>query len=159
MGLDSSTRFPRLKDPERRYQTATGLALDLERFLSDEPVRARPPSRSYVMAKFVRRHRAGVVAVAALLAAVVASGFWMAARSREAGEREAADQFAQYVDELGGRDRRQGPVALLLESLAALLHRDSLKVVRPVGPARSRCAHDVCERQAGVSQGRTRVSS
>jgi serine/threonine protein kinase len=45
------------KDRERRYQTANALALDLERYLADEPVLAGPPSPAYRARKFVRRHR------------------------------------------------------------------------------------------------------
>ena len=48
------------KERERRYQTATELAADIERYLTDRPVSARPPSRAYLMRKFVRRHRVGV---------------------------------------------------------------------------------------------------
>ncbi len=45
------------KDRKRRYDSASQLAEDLARFLSDEPIVARPPSRSYRMHKFVRKHR------------------------------------------------------------------------------------------------------
>ena len=44
-----------LKMLRRRYETANGLALDLERFLADEPVTARPPRARYRLGKFVRR--------------------------------------------------------------------------------------------------------
>lgn len=55
------------QDRERRYETANGMARDLDRFLANEPVAASPPSRAYQVRKFVRRHRAGV-AFAAVLA-------------------------------------------------------------------------------------------
>ncbi len=109
------------KERERRYATATGLALDLERFLNNEPVRARPPSRAYVARKFVLRHQAGVVAATALMAAVVASGFWMAARTREAGERAATEQLREYMEYLlQGSDPSEGPgaEASLIETAA-----------------------------------------
>jgi eukaryotic-like serine/threonine-protein kinase len=61
------------KDRERRYETANGLAMDLERYLADEPVAAGPPSRSYRARKFVRRHRTAVAFAAVL--AVVLAGF------------------------------------------------------------------------------------
>jgi eukaryotic-like serine/threonine-protein kinase len=61
------------KDRERRYETANGLAMDLERYLADEPVAAGPPSRSYRARKFVRRHRTAVAFAAVL--AVVLVGF------------------------------------------------------------------------------------
>jgi len=68
------------KDRERRYDTADALAVDLRRFLRDEPVEAGPPSVVYRTKKFMRRHRASVitgVGVAAMLvvATVVSIGF------------------------------------------------------------------------------------
>ncbi len=59
------------KDPARRYQTADALAEDIQRFLDDEPVLAGPPSRTYRLRKFVRRHRVPVVAAAGILVALV----------------------------------------------------------------------------------------
>jgi hypothetical protein len=49
------------KDRTRRYETAAGLARDVERCLRDEPVEACPPSTAYRLRKFVRRHKTGVV--------------------------------------------------------------------------------------------------
>ena len=46
------------KDRNRRYETAIGLALDIERYLHDEPVDAGPPSASYRLRKLARKHRA-----------------------------------------------------------------------------------------------------
>ncbi|MEM9064024.1 MAG: serine/threonine-protein kinase [Planctomycetota bacterium] len=48
------------KDRTRRYETANGLATDLQRHLHDEPVLAGPPSSAYRVRKFVRRNRAPV---------------------------------------------------------------------------------------------------
>ena len=45
------------KDRQRRYETVNGLAMDLKRFIENEPVMARPPSRIYLFEKFVRRNR------------------------------------------------------------------------------------------------------
>ena len=45
------------KDRNRRYETANGFAADIQRYLADEPVVARPPSRAYRLRKFVRRNR------------------------------------------------------------------------------------------------------
>ena len=53
------------KDRNRRYETANGLAHDVERYLDDEPVQACPPSARYRLRKFVRRNkRAGPGGVA-----------------------------------------------------------------------------------------------
>lgn len=62
------------KDPARRYASVARLADDLERYLRDEPVLARPDSWSYRAGKFVRRHRGGVTGGVATLASVVVFG-------------------------------------------------------------------------------------
>jgi serine/threonine protein kinase len=49
------------KDRSRRYETANGFALDVQRYLADEPVLACPPSPRYRLWKFVRRNRGPVV--------------------------------------------------------------------------------------------------
>jgi serine/threonine protein kinase/WD40 repeat protein/Tfp pilus assembly protein PilF len=54
------------KDRNRRYDTANGLAADLERHLADEPVQACPPSVGYRFRKLVRRHKAAVLVAAAI---------------------------------------------------------------------------------------------
>ena len=61
------------KERSRRYETADGLARDLQRYLADEVVEARPPSRGYRLRKVVRRHR-GLVTAAALVAAALVAG-------------------------------------------------------------------------------------
>ena len=45
------------KDRNRRYETANGLAADIERYLHDEPVEACPPSAGYRFRKFARRNK------------------------------------------------------------------------------------------------------
>src|SRR5262249_21828673 len=55
------------KDRSRRYDTANELALDIQRYLDDEPVLACPPSAGYRLWKFVRRHRGAVLPTLALL--------------------------------------------------------------------------------------------
>src|SRR5207302_9727950 len=57
------------KDRNRRYETPSGLALDIQRHLADEPVEACPPSAGYRLRKFARRNKrilatAGVIALA-----------------------------------------------------------------------------------------------
>ena len=60
------------KDRARRYETANGLARDIQRYLADEVVEARPPSTGYRVRKFVRRHKGQVVAAALVLVALLA---------------------------------------------------------------------------------------
>ncbi|MEM6671797.1 MAG: serine/threonine-protein kinase [Planctomycetota bacterium] len=62
------------KDPARRYASVDALSTDLQRFLRHEPVEARPPSLSYQVSKFVRRHRGATIGAAAAALAIVAGG-------------------------------------------------------------------------------------
>ena len=59
------------KDRTRRFETASGLAIDVLRHLNDEPVFARPAGRAYRLRKFVRRHRLGVTAGTAVALGLV----------------------------------------------------------------------------------------
>ncbi len=80
------------KDRNRRYETINGLALDVQRYLADEPVQACPPSALYRLHKLVRRNKGAVVAAAiillALLAGVVGTA-WQAKRAQQAQAEEA----------------------------------------------------------------------
>ncbi len=60
------------KERDRRYESATNFARDIERFLNHEPVQAGPPSTSYRLKKFVRRNRGQVLAASFVLLALVA---------------------------------------------------------------------------------------
>jgi eukaryotic-like serine/threonine-protein kinase len=59
------------KHREGHYETASALARDIERYLADETVEARPPSAGYRFRKFLRRHRGPVVAASLVLLALV----------------------------------------------------------------------------------------
>ncbi len=61
------------KDRTRRYESANGLAMDVQRYLAGEAVVAAPPSTTYRIRKFVRRHRVSVIA-ASLVAVVLVLG-------------------------------------------------------------------------------------
>jgi serine/threonine protein kinase/WD40 repeat protein/tetratricopeptide (TPR) repeat protein len=83
------------KDRTRRYETANGLARDLQRYLADEPVEACPPSAMYRLRKFTRKHWKGLATAGAfvlLLAAAALASTWQAIRAREAQAR-AEEQF------------------------------------------------------------------
>ena len=59
------------KDRTRRYATANGLALDLRRYLDNEPILARPPSATYRFQKLVRRNKLAFAAAGAVAAALL----------------------------------------------------------------------------------------
>jgi serine/threonine protein kinase len=61
------------KDRTRRYETANGFAMDVERFLNDEPVMATPPSARYKLRKLIKRNK-GAFAAAALVFLVLTLG-------------------------------------------------------------------------------------
>src|SRR5947208_3570719 len=60
------------KDRNRRYETAKDFAADVQRYLSDEPVQACPPSVAYRFRKFARRNKRPVLAALVVLVVLVA---------------------------------------------------------------------------------------
>src|SRR5712671_647492 len=81
------------KDRARRYETANGLARDVERYLADEPVVARPPSKTYRLQKLVRRNKLAFAAAGAVVAALVvglAASTWEYFKERTALQRAVA---------------------------------------------------------------------
>jgi WD40 repeat protein/serine/threonine protein kinase len=75
------------KERTRRYETANGLARDVERYLHDEPVEACPPTAGYKLRKFARKHKAGLATAAgfaALLLLGTAVSAWQAVRATQA---------------------------------------------------------------------------
>ncbi|MCA9215924.1 MAG: protein kinase, partial [Planctomycetales bacterium] len=58
------------KDRNRRYESASALAADIQRYLNGEPLEARPTSRLYRIAKYTRRNRALVASVTTIVAAL-----------------------------------------------------------------------------------------
>jgi WD40 repeat protein/serine/threonine protein kinase len=85
-------------DRRRRYDTASALATDVERYLADEPVQACPPSAWYRFRKFARRNKAALltgsaIALVVFLASAVSAGFiWRAL------ERERRDSYIHRID-------------------------------------------------------------
>ncbi len=60
------------KERDRRYETASSMARDVERFLNHQPVLAGPPGASYRLKKFVRRNRGAVVAASLVFLSLLA---------------------------------------------------------------------------------------
>ena len=82
------------KDRTRRYETANGFARDIERYLAGDPVEAGPPSASYRLRKYARKHRGALVTAAAfatLLATAAAVSAWQAVRATVAERRAVAE--------------------------------------------------------------------
>ncbi len=87
------------KDRARRYTTPGAIAEDIQRYLDDKPIEAAPESRAYLLKKFVRRYRGGIVAAsavaAALLLGVVVSLAFMTKAELRRIEAEEATREAQ----------------------------------------------------------------
>ncbi|MFM9031120.1 MAG: serine/threonine-protein kinase, partial [Opitutaceae bacterium] len=91
------------KGRDRRYESAAALSDDIGRFLANEPVLARWPSRTYVIRKFVARHRVGVGAAAAVLLSLcagIAVSVWQARAAIRAERlaREAQRRSDELLD-------------------------------------------------------------
>jgi serine/threonine protein kinase len=86
------------KDRGRRYETTEDLARDIQRYLRNEPVLARPATPGYRAAKFVRRNRRGVVASALAIAFLTSLGLFHT--HRLAVERDRARLEAQKASKV-----------------------------------------------------------
>ena len=85
------------RDPRRRYESAAALAGDIRRFLAHEPITARRPSATYVATKFIRRHRAFVGGVAAVVVVLLAgiTGTTVASIRTERARQRTADALSE----------------------------------------------------------------
>ena len=79
------------KDRNRRYGSAMAFADDVERYLNDQPISARPPSTAYRFGKFVQRNKARLIP-AAIVASVLLVGLTLALTTmlKERGDKELA---------------------------------------------------------------------
>jgi WD40 repeat protein len=113
------------KDRARRYETANGLSLDIQRFLASQPVEAAAPSVTYRMRKFVHRNRGAVAAGSVVAVSVLAGCFisvWQAVRATAANqslkiERDAKATLADHNARLADENQARG------EQVSATLSR------------------------------------
>jgi eukaryotic-like serine/threonine-protein kinase len=87
------------KDRNRRYETASGFAADVQRYLNDEPVEACPPSAGYRLRKFARRNKRALTmfAVAATGLLIAATSLAWSVRDRQAREHEISLETARRL--------------------------------------------------------------
>jgi len=124
------------KDRNRRYETANGFAMDIQRYLADEPVLACPPSAAYRLKKLMRRHRGPVIAALlvflVLVGGIIGTTWGMllatdeanqkktALDVAEASEREAKEQLREALRSQARASRFSRRPGQRLESLEAL---------------------------------------
>jgi len=116
------------KDRARRYETANGLATDIQRHLNNEPVVACPPSNLYRFQKLVRRNKVAFAAGAAVFASLlVALGVstWLLVR-----ERAAKREQDRLRAEAQAKERIAQAEAAKSEQVARFL-RETLKSLGP----------------------------
>ncbi len=104
------------KDRGRRYETANGFGMDVQRYLAGEAVQAVPPSAGYQLRKFARRNKGSLAAAGALLLLLLGTGAfaWHADRQSQAREREERVRF----------DRNAEAAAALLDQCEEALRAD-----------------------------------
>ncbi len=108
--IDAIVMKAMAKRPEQRYGSAEAMAEDLRRHLDDLPIRARHMTAGYRVARFLRRHRWGVSATAAVIVAMAAGlviAAWQAQEAREQAARaiaesQRAEQVSSFLAELFG---------------------------------------------------------
>src|SRR5207253_726509 len=117
------------KDRNRRYETANGLAQDVQRYLADEAVQACPPSARYRLRKFARRNKAVIISAGLVAAALVlgtAVSIWQAVRAR-AAERESETNFnqaqAELEEKVSQHKRADGNFQLAMQALEKIYLR------------------------------------
>ncbi len=117
------------KDRARRYETANGLALDVQRHLHNEPVVASPPSWAYRLQKLVRRNRVVFIAGGAVALALVfgmSASTWLFLKERAAHQRALAAEQQQARLRLEAETREKITQAALLVSQERFAEADAL---------------------------------
>lgn len=89
------------KDRERRYGTASELAADIERYLENRPIAARPASAGYRLRKYVRRHAVAVAVASGAAVLVLAFAVMQAMELRRiTRERDRADRITGFMTDM-----------------------------------------------------------
>jgi tetratricopeptide (TPR) repeat protein len=117
------------KDRGRRYETANGFAMDVQRYLADEPIVARPPSNFYRLQKLVRRNTVAFAAAGGVVAALIAG---LGLSTWQFLEKNRAYRLTLQAEQAQARLRRQA------ETINKFLTDDLLFQATPEQNARER---------------------
>ncbi len=107
------------KDRSRRYETANALSRDIQRYLADEVVEARPPSTGYRLKKFVRRNKGQVIAgslvLCALVVGIAGTTLGLVEAKRQEAEARRQEQEANRQKQLAQEEAAEKEKARLAE--------------------------------------------
>jgi len=138
------------KDRGRRYESATGFAADIERYLNDEPVVACPPSAAYRFRKFARRNKALLTTVAlvaaTLVLGVVVSTSQAIRATRSAAREQAARQEANEQRDAAVEAKRR------VEEARRRIEQQNKQIARQLASTYLDRAQAECER-GGIGDG------
>jgi serine/threonine protein kinase len=110
------------KERSRRYETATALAHDIQRYLNEEAVEACPPSKLYLLSKFYRKNRGSVIAFATLATSLfvgllgTSMMYIRANRAEQAAIKERDDKHAALEQKSQALLKESAAIAELQES-------------------------------------------
>src|SRR5207249_2550316 len=123
------------KDRTRRYDTANGLAMDIQRYMSGEPVVARPPSNLYRFQKLVRRNKLAFAAASAVIATLIIGlglSTWLFLKEREARQRaDAAEKTQRQLRQQAEADEKMAKTEAAKSKQVARFLEDMLQGVGP----------------------------
>ena len=108
------------KNRNRRYETANGLAMDIDRYLKHEPVIARAPSAAYKLSKFVRRNRKGVIAAMIVVGALITGMITTSWQAVRAGRAEVVATAAQQ-EAKHRRNQAENLISFMIDDLLTQL--------------------------------------
>ena len=129
------------KDPERRYESASELANDIQRYLANEPVTARSPTLAYQAQKFVQKHRlvvaAGTAIAIAMLLGMIGTTFGMLSATKSAKSEkvarlkaENAEQEAKEQTRIANDEKAAAIEAKTAAQVSEKRSRDSLGILK-----------------------------
>jgi tetratricopeptide (TPR) repeat protein len=127
------------KDRNRRYESASALAADVQRYLNDESVAACPPSAGYRLRKYWRRNRRALVTVGIIGLALVAAAMvsaWQAVLANEAQRQAEADRDRAKTAESQAKaaEGRAATEAAIAQAVNAFLQEDLIGQVTSARP-------------------------
>ncbi len=128
------------KDRSRRYDSASGLARDVERYLKDEPVEARPPSAWYRFRKLARRNKVTLTTTALVAASLVlgaGASVWQAVRATLATQaaRDAAEQARANEQRATNEEQKARQSEAEARAVLQFFQDKVLAAARPEGKA------------------------